>query len=367
MSRAIRNTNGSAQLNKISNVTITITDNAAVLPEGETVIATCNNKTFSSVIVKGKCKIYSTEVGTYTITAGEYSTMLVCPYYGQFSTDIYSGVLEVVCTEENGNGKLCHVRSCNGDYEFTEMYDLAQTFDGNLRLIFLGIPVGKYLITVDDKYQFFKEITSIQNTNSIEVDLKQWLYKDGDECIHNTGGWMQCYVANNSVQAYSVLGDKYGGYSVSQSAEFLFNSIHIIHNSSAYSSKAPGNPTWHGISRINCSLFVGTKKHNSIDLAKYSTLVTNSNSNLFLTLRSGTLNTSQTTETTAIVIANTNGKSLNLSATVGTSSSLVMGVKIYHPGYGWDVNGNKLDYAPNNDVKSYSDNIDISISQIYLI
>jgi len=177
---------------EISNVTITITDNAAVVGDGEVVTAVCNEKVFTSSLNKGTCKIYSTEVGTYTITVGEYSTMLICPYYGQFSTDIYSGTLRITCTDEDGNGKTCQVRSCDDDYNFTNTYNLTQIFDNSLELTFMGVPTGKYIITVDEKYRFFKEIISIQNANETEVELKQWLYKDGDECVWNTGGWMKC-------------------------------------------------------------------------------------------------------------------------------------------------------------------------------
>lgn len=178
---------------------------------------------------------------------------------------------------------------------------------------------------------------------------------------------MKCYIADNSVQAYAVVSEnKYGSYSVSQTAELLSNCIHIKHISSARSSTAPGNSTWHGISRIDCALFVGTKKHNSIDMSKYTKIFTNSPQNLLLTLRSGDLNTDKTTDNTIVVVSNTNGKELDVSAAIGTKSSLVMGIKVYHPGYGWDINNNRLDLTPTNSVKSYSDNIDISISQIYL-
>lgn len=185
---------GSPEKSEISNVVITITDNAAIA-EGGAVTATCNGKSWSSTIKNGKAKLYASEVGNYTITVVTtdaepvtYTTMLVCPYFGQFSTDIYSGTLVVTCTEEGGNGKTCNVRSCDDEYNHTDAYNLTQTFDTTLELTFLGIPAGKYLVTVDDKYVFFKEIVTIQNINKVQVELKQWLYKNGDECPWNTGG-----------------------------------------------------------------------------------------------------------------------------------------------------------------------------------
>ena len=167
---------GSPEKSVISNVVITLTDNAAVA-EGGAVTASCNGKSWSSTIKNGKAKLYASEVGNYIITVVTtdaepvtYTTMLVCPYFGQFSTDIYSGTLVVTCTEEGGNGKTCNVRSCDDEYNPTDAYNLTQTFDTGLELTFLGVPSGKYLITVDDKYVFFKEIVTIQNINSVQVE-----------------------------------------------------------------------------------------------------------------------------------------------------------------------------------------------------
>lgn len=133
---------GSPEKSEISNVVITITDNAAIA-EGGAVTVTCNGKSWSSAIKNGKAKLYASEVGNYTITVVTtdaepvtYTTMLVCPYFGQFSTDIYSGTLVVTCTEEGGNGKTCNVRSCDDEYKPTDAYNLTQTFDTTLELTF---------------------------------------------------------------------------------------------------------------------------------------------------------------------------------------------------------------------------------------
>lgn len=79
---------GSGEKTEYSNVTITILDSAGVA-EGGTVTATCNNKSWETTIRNGKAKLYTSEVGNYTIGAvatdgTKYTTMLTCPYFGMF-------------------------------------------------------------------------------------------------------------------------------------------------------------------------------------------------------------------------------------------------------------------------------------------
>ena len=338
---------------QISNVTITITDTTGKV-EGETVVAVCNGKTFSSVMTKGICKIYSTEVGTYTITAGEYSTMLVCPYFGAFSTDIYSGVLKVTCIEEGGNNKTCHVQSCDDSYNFTDDYNLTQTFDSSLILTFLGIPAGRYLITVDDRYRYYKEIVSIQSVNEIEVELKQWLYKEGDQCQHNTGGWMQCLVGGTSA------GTDYGGsYSASQSVQFLNNAIKLTQScyagvGSFYDTLE--HQTFYTRHDVASNVYCGTKKEITGDLKKYTQVnIVKTNSSV-VSIRCGNANSTSTTTSTATIIASSTGNTFPVSS-AESAGYIVLGKSA---SYGYLV---RLDYNPGTVNYSFTD----TITQIYLV
>ena len=322
---------GSPEKSEISNVVITLTDNAAVA-EGGAVTATCNGKSWSSTIKNGKAKLYASEVGNYTITVVTtdaepvtYTTILVCPYFGQFSTDIYSGTLVVTCTEEGGNGKTCNVRSCDDEYNPTDAYNLTQTFDTGLELTFLGIPSGKYLVTVDDKYVFFKEIASIQNVNSVNVELRQYLYKDGDECLHNTGGWIQCKVSTSFTSSNSsgVTATASGAAELGESALLC----KLIGN-----APLKRNGTYYMRDGFSISVAFGTKLpfKKSISLYKHLRMVKSDDNTLKGILRVGASNDENTTISTATILAS--GTSAGMDLTLGESYPyLVFGDSCSYP------------------------------------
>lgn len=322
---------GSSEKNQISNVVITITDNAAIA-EGGVVTATCNNKRWSSTIKNGKAKLYTSEVGNYTITVVTtdaepvtYTTMLVCPYFGQFSTDIYSGTLVVTCTEDGGNGKTCNVRSCDDEYNPTDAYNLTQTFDTGLELTFLGIPSGKYLVTVDDKYVFFKEIVTIQNVNSVNVELRQYLYKDGDECLHNTGGWIQCKVSTSFTSSNSsgVTATASGAAELGESALLC----KLIGN-----APLKRNGTYYMRDGFSISVAFGTKLpfKKSISLYKHLRMVKSDDNTLKGILRVGASNDENTTISTATILAS--GTSAGMDLALGESYPyLVFGDSCSYP------------------------------------
>jgi len=328
--------------NKTSNVTITVTDNAAVLTEGEVVTATCNNKTFTSTLHKGKCKIYSTEVGTYTISAGEYNTMLICPYYGQFSTDIYSGVLKVTCIESGGIDKTCQVRSCDEEYNFTDDYSLTQTFDSSLELTFMGIPTGKYLITIDDRYRFFKEITSIQNINSIDVELKQWLYNHGSQCEWNTGGWMQCQCNGSATTRYTSNSPAwYSTGAYNQSTSFTDSALRIYQKCTSQEGirrNSGGGVMYACRAIVSSNSFMGTIKQIPILMSKYSKTHYTATKPLTIAVRTGVLNNENTNTSTATVLISGTASDIDMNI-IEADGMIVIGQSFYDAGYGYTYNG----------------------------
>lgn len=293
---------GSPEKSKISNVVITITDNAAIA-EGAAVTASCNGKSWSSAINNGKAKLYASEVGNYTITVVTtdaepvtYTTMLVCPYFGQFSTDIYSGTLVVTCTEASGNGKTCNVRSCDDEYVPTDAYNLTQTFDTALELTFLGIPAGKYLVTVDDKYVFFKEIASIQNVNSVNVQLRQYLYNHGDQCEHITGGWMKCNISKTTETI-----NKSQPVTFIQSIDFLKDTILCSNVVEAKVSVSTSNV--YSRSGFTACLTLGTKQAFPLSGLYAQCTITSKGDTPTFAFRSGDANTEATKINSPIILA----------------------------------------------------------------
>ena len=330
---------GSSEKNQISNVVITITDNAAIA-EGGIVTATCNNKRWSSTIKNGKAKLYASEVGNYTITVVTtdaepvtYTTMLVCPYFGQFSTDIYSGTLVVTCTEDGGNGKACNIRSCDDEYKPTDAYNLTQTFDTTLELTFLGIPAGKYLVTVDDKYVFFKEIVTIQNINSVQVELKQWLYKNGDQCMHNTGGWMKC--KNTKTSNPNPVGGSHvtavAGITTEAFSAFENDKIHLKTQCSSDGGGFYRGPStaWYFSGTASVSNHIGTKSKFKMSLLKYDKCIVQASNygKYLLSMRSGNENDANTNVSTPTILCKAPLKnSMQISSADDVLASIVLGI-----------------------------------------
>jgi hypothetical protein len=362
---------GSGEKTEISNVVITLTDNAAVA-EGAEVTAVCNGKSWSSTIKSGKAKLYTSEVGTYTITAvttegATITTMLVCTYFGQFSTDIYSGTLVVRCTEDGGNGKTCNVRSCDDEYNETDSYNLTQTFDTELELTFLGIPVGKYLVTVDDKYVFYKEIESIQNINSIDVCLRQYLYRDGDQCVYNCGGWMKGLVKTSTDTRYFDGGTYKSTGFAKASVAFYESYIGIVCNGYANTDGyvSTGSNTAH-FARGTTAAYahictVGTIKRMSV----FKNLYVNTANGQRASMRTGSANASDTSISTGTVI--TSGSANELSFVYSTENEdpyLVIGNANSYAGVGYLYGTSTIQTGSFTNV-SY--NNDATITEIYLV
>ncbi len=350
---------GSGEKSEISNVVITLTDNAAVA-EGGAVTATCNGKSWSSAIKNGKAKLYASEVGNYTITVVTtdaepvtYTTMLVCPYFGQFSTDIYSGTLVVTCTEEGGNGKTCNVRSCDDEYNTTDAYNLTQTFDTTMELTFLGIPSGKYLVTVDDKYVFFKEIVTIQNINSVQVQMRQWLYNHGDECKHNTGGWMQCKVSASTTRC------GYGNLSAGASGSATLTQSGILCKLTGYAN-VKMNGIYYNRDGFSISVAFGTKKPLSKSISLYTELNVTETDGYSIrgALRVGSENNENTTISTATILVS------------GTANGLKLALPDNHPyfvfGDSYSCNAGTGDKNNNPGLSSININRSDLLSEIWL-
>lgn len=188
----------------VSNVMIVVADKNAVVG-GKEVTAVCNGKSWTGIMKDRKVQLYCSEVGTYTISATAtdgtvYTTMLECPYFGLFATDICAGALVVTYTDEAYAGKTCTVRSCDDSYNLTDAYNLTRTFGADPELSFEGIPWGKYLVTVDGKYVFCKDVAATPDT--MEVESKQWLFKDGEQCRWNTGGWLGCGTQGYDINSF---------------------------------------------------------------------------------------------------------------------------------------------------------------------
>lgn len=196
------------------------------------------------------------------------------------------------------------------------------------------------------------EIVSIycnQNVNSVQVELKQWLYNHGDECPWNTGGWMKCIVTKIDMAAY---GD-YPASTAIVSVEFAKDKIIYTYKLSAPAAFVSG--LYYYRNNISGNLAFGTKTPLTKDISLYKKLmVTNSNS-ILGSFRTGAANSASTAINTATVIQS--GAANNLSLAMAKNNPyLVLGNKNEYT---------KYDAKPN--PGSISINYSTDITEIYLV
>lgn len=207
---------------------------------------------------------------------------------------------------------------------------MTQTFDDKLELPFPGISSGKYLITVDGKYVFFKEIISIQNVNKAQVELKQWLYKNGNPCEHNTGGWMKCECIAQNRRAQNSY-TYYDAQSLSSNA--ALNAENMVLSGSGYgrafNNDGSREQRYYGRAGYYLRTNVGTATPMKQDISLYSALHTViSGSGLTASFRTGSPNSSGTNISTATVIKSGAATSLDLSSIINEHPYLVLGINM---------------------------------------
>ena len=139
------------------------------------------------------------------------------------------------------------------------------------------------------------------------MELKQWLYKDGDQCLWNTGGWIKYVISSNIVPKRA----DYGSTSTpSVSVGVTFNALNISFacNGSAsratgYGGSSDGRYYYWAVGGFNINCNLGTVNPLKIDISKYSHVITSS-TNANLSFRTGTPNSSTISVSSATVLSN---------------------------------------------------------------
>ena len=189
---------------------------------------------------------------------------------------------------------------------------------------------------MDERYKFFKEIKSIQTVNEVEVNLKQWLYKDGDPCEWNTGGWIKCGMGGKVTNWPTNDTGRPGTTSGSHSESVEFTASAIQFNTRLYAAPLYWI-SWDKYDRFSRSdvesyAYAGTQKELSTTLKKYSKLyVESSNPIATAALRYGGLNDQSTVPSTPTVLISGNAFPLVFS-TEDIPASVVVGYQYSYKG-----------------------------------
>ena len=207
------------------------------------------------------------------------------------------------------------------------------------------------------------EIVSIccnQNVNSVNVELKQWLYDHGNECKHNTGGWIKCK-NTGSVKQYNAY-NTYSGQTVytaagvhTEKSELLNDKIKLTGSASAKATSYSDRNSWYGRSDVWAHVNVGTVSTLPLPMDKYSQCIITSTNPVTVNIRSGPVNNASTDIATATIIAS--GVSpLNIESG-DTFASIVIGKSIGSTGRGFSTAS----------IGDYTQSYTAEITEIYLI
>lgn len=152
------------------------------------------------------------------------------------------------------------------------------------------------------------------NINSVQVELKQWLYNHGDQCLHNTGGWIKTLNNGDITQKWLWSNGQTWGGSYSANVTFGSSSLSLRANVNAGEVSGYGN---YGRPQVNARTSTGIK-NNILYLVKYTKCIVIASSAVTIAVRTGSANNSGTFTNTATVIASGQSQVNFNSSVMGT-------------------------------------------------
>lgn len=186
------------------------------------------------------------------------------------------------------------------------------------------------------------------NINSVQVDLKQWLYKNGEEFPWNTGGWMKCKVGTVNTQHYASVNQALSP-SGTVIADVTMTNTDLRFKGSASATCGYTNNQGYGDNYSRSTIWsymnAGTQKPLS-NLKAYKQLKTSATSIPIASIRTGNKNDSNTLlSTPTVVVSGNTPLTLNIMA---DSGYLVVGKNIGANGYGVSSANGRISTNPGN-------------------
>ena len=179
-----------------------------------------------------------------------------------------------------------------------------------------------------------------QNINKVQIELKQWLYKNGDQCMYNTGGWIKCLNTLSTQQGK--VGQTNGGVYTSDctgsKTDAKFNADSITMAGSLYSAQVKHPSTSHKYGRGGGTVetSICTVKQLTKNIQVYSKAhIIGGDSHTGRTFRVGSANSASTSLTTATILNSAYGPSTPIASESGYPY-IVIGGRISYATYeGW--------------------------------
>lgn len=198
------------------------------------------------------------------------------------------------------------------------------------------------------------------NINSVNVQLRQWLYNHGDQCLHNTGGWIKGLI-NSKVTPMNM--GSWGTQTGTATANVVFNGNNITYtcycNAPAYnrmSSSSEGTRNYGFRAGTSANSNFGITNPLKTDVSKYTKCIVNGTTAINMSFRTGVANGANTQVNTATVI------------TSGNANTITLNVPDCHP---YLVLGNAAGCTTQSTIydsaTNYSFNANGTITEIYLV
>lgn len=194
------------------------------------------------------------------------------------------------------------------------------------------------------------------------MELKQWLYRNGDQCVWNTGGWVKGIVNSSTTPKKAQYGNT-STPSVSASVSFNSTNISYVCNGTArratgYGGDSDGRYYYWSVGGYSLNVNFCTQNPLKIDISKYTKTVLTSG-NVSSTFRTGSANSANTSVDTATVL---NKGVANRAINIGNARPYFVVGQSYSYGGQNSVQGRQNDGEVVNSV-----NYNCTITEIYLV
>lgn len=165
------------------------------------------------------------------------------------------------------------------------------------------------------------------------MECKQWLYNKGDECLHNTGGWMKC--KNTKTSNPNPVGGSHvtavAGITTEAFSAFENDKIHLKTQCSSDGGGFYRGPStaWYFSGTASVSNHIGTKSKFKMSLLKYDKCIVQASNygKYLLSMRSGNENDANTNVSTPTILCKAPLKnSMQISSADDVLASIVLGI-----------------------------------------
>lgn len=192
--------------------------------------------------------------------------------------------------------------------------------------------------------------------------MRQWLYKNGNQCIWNTGGWLKGQVNSSTTPVTNMVGITASG---TANVGVTFNGNNILYtcygNAPAKNGKDYEGRTYGTRAAVSGNVNFGTVSALKTDISKYTKMHVTGTNGILAAFRTGSANNANTSISTATILGSGNANSMNLNFR-SSHPYIVLGNS-----FSCGTENRWSDTGLNVSVDNYSYNTGGTITEIYIV